>query len=354
MTNQVSQPTDPGSAGIVPLAAGAPVSDRQTGVVAKRVRPTVSTVIEQFGTIAVIAALAIYFGLAAPNGVFFTWANFSSVLQTIAVLGVIAAGLTTVLVLGAFDLSIAGNAALAGLIAATVAVNTQSTVVAALVAVAVSGIVGLVNGLVVTRLGVPPFIGTLAMGLFILVGIQQKVAPNGTVSGGMPSNFGALGQGRLFGQLPVVVLIAIAVFILIGFFLRNTTSGRQMHAVGGNIEAARLSGVRVLGVQVLAYTICGLCCGLGGFLNASIFNLGSAQSGSSLLLDAFTACFIGASTLAAGRFHILGTAIGVFTLGMLTNGLTLTGWSNDSVPIAKGTLLIAAVAVAGIMRKRRA
>lgn len=313
----------------------------------------ISLLVEKFGTIVVIAGLAVYFGLAAPGGTFFTANNFSSILQTVSVLGVVSAGLTVVLVLGAFDLSIAGNAALAGLIAATVAVNTQNTAVAALVAIGIAGGIGLVNGILATKFGVPPFIGTLSMGLFIVVGVQQKVAPNGTVSGGLPESFGALGRSKVLG-LPAVAVVAAFVLLAVWFFLRHTSTGRRMHAVGGNIEAARLAGVRVVGVQVLGYTICGLCAGLGGFLNASIFNLGSAQSGSSLLLDAFTACFVGASTLAAGRFHIPGTAIGVFTLGMLTNGLTLAGWSNSSVPIAKGALLIVAVAVAGVMRKRRA
>ena len=312
----------------------------------------IASLAERFGLLVVVLGVAVYFGLAAPGGTFFTWDNFSSILQTVSVLGVVAAGLTVVLVLGAFDLSIAGNAALAGLIAATVAVNTQNTALAALVAVAIAGGIGLVNGILSTKFRVPPFIGTLAMGLFIVVGVQQKVAPNGTVSGGLPQDFGALGQGTVIG-LPAVAFVAAGVLLAVGFFLRRTSTGRRMHAVGGNIEAARLAGVRVIGVQVLGYTICGLCCGLAGFLNASIFNLGSAQSGSSLLLDAFTACFVGASTLAAGRFHIPGTAIGVFILGMLTNGLTLAGWSNSSVPIAKGALLIAAVAVAGIMRGRR-
>lgn len=313
----------------------------------------ISSLVEKFGTIIVVVGLAIYFGLAAPGGTFFTANNFSSILQTVSVLGVVAAGLTVVLVLGAFDLSIAGNAALAGLIAATVAVNTQNTAVAALVAIAIAGGIGLVNGILATKFGVPPFIGTLSMGLFIVVGIQQKVAPNGTVSGGLPESFGALGRSKVLG-LPAVAVVAALVLLAVWFFLRHTSAGRRMHAVGGNIEAARLAGVRVIGIQVLGYTICGLCAGLGGFLNASVFNLGSAQSGSSLLLDAFTACFVGASTLAAGRFHIPGTAIGVFTLGMLTNGLTLAGWSNSSVPIAKGALLIVAVAVAGVMRRRRA
>ncbi len=308
--------------------------------------------VERFGAIIVIVVLGVYFSLAAPEGVFLSWNNISSILQTVSILAIVAAGLTVVLVLGAFDLSIAGNAALAGLLAASVAVQTQSTAVAVLAAVAVSGIVGLVNGLVVTRLGVPPFIGTLAMGLFIIVGIQQYIAPNGTISAGLPPNFGTIGSSRV-GGIPAVVLIAAVVLVLVSFFLRRTTLGRQMHAVGGNLEASRLSGVPVVVVQVFAFVVCGICCGIAGVLNASVFNLGSAQTTSSVLLDAFTACFIGASTLSAGQFHVAGTAIGVWTLGMLTNGLTLAGWSNNSVPIAKGVLLIVAVSVAGVMRRHQ-
>ena len=197
-------------------------------------------------------------------------------------------------------------------------------------------------------LRVPPFIGTLAMGLFILVGFQQKIAPDGTVSLGLPENFGSLGQGETFG-IRNTVIIAALVLLFAHLLLKHTVLGRHMYAVGGGLEAARLAGIRVDVVRIVAFTLCGLACGLGGFLTASTFGLGSAQAGGSILLDAFTACFIGASTLTIGRFHILGTTLGVLTLGMLTNGLTLTGWTSDDVPIAKGVILIVAVAAAGLL-----
>ncbi|MBF4764382.1 ABC transporter permease [Nocardioides islandensis] len=315
-------------------------------------RPTAERLGQRYGTIVILALLFVYFAVKTDNGVFTTRDNLSSILQSSAVLGIVAAGLTLVLVIGAFDLSIAGNLVLATLLAAKIAVDSGSTDLGMLIAVGVAGAVGLANGLIVTVLRVPPFIGTLAMGLFILVGFQQKIAPDGTVSLGLPENFGDLGQGEVFG-VRYTVLIAALVLLVAHFLLKHTVLGRHMYAVGGGADAARLAGIRVDVVRVIAFTLCGLACGLGGFLTASTFGLGSAQAGGSILLDAFTACFIGASTLTIGRFHMIGTTLGVLTLGMLTNGLTLTGWTSDDVPIAKGVILIVAVAAAGLLRRRQ-
>lgn len=326
--------------------AGTPVEPRRSR------RPAVERLGQRYGTIAILVALFVYFAVRTDNGVFTSQDNLSSILQSSAVLGVVAAGLTLVLVIGAFDLSIAGNMVLATLLAAKIAVDSGSTDLGLLMAVGVAGVVGLANGLIVTVFRVPPFIGTLAMGLFILVGFQQKIAPDGTVSLGLPANFGNLGQGEAFG-IRYTVMIAALVLLVAHVLLKHTVLGRHMYAVGGGAEAARLAGIRVDLVRVVAFTLCGLACGLGGFLTASTFGLGSAQAGGSILLDAFTACFIGASTLTIGRFHIIGTTLGVLTLGMLTNGLTLTGWTSDDVPIAKGVILIVAVAAAGLLRRRR-
>ncbi|MBF4160753.1 ABC transporter permease [Nocardioides acrostichi] len=306
---------------------------------------------QRYGTLAILAALFVYFTLRTDDHVFATKDNLSSILQSVAVLAIVAAGLTLVLVIGAFDLSIAGTMVLATLVAAQVAVNTGSTDFGILAAIGVGGLVGLANGLIVTVLRVPPFIATLAMGLFILVGFQQKIAPDGTVSLGLPDNFGQWGQGEIAG-IRYTVIAAVSTMLFLHLVLKHTVTGRNMYAVGSGPDAARLAGIRVDLVRVAAFSVCGLCCGLAGFLTASSFGLGSAQAGGSILLDAFTACFIGASTLVIGRFHILGTAVGVLTLGMLTNGLTLTGWTSDDVPIAKGVILIVAVAAAGLLRRR--
>lgn len=306
---------------------------------------------QRYGTIVILVVLAAYFAVKTDGGTFLASSNISSILQSSAVLAIVAAGLTLVLVIGAFDLSIAGNMVLAVLLSAQIAVSTGSATLGLVAAVGISAAVGLVNGLIVTVLKVPPFIATLAMGLFILVGFQQKIAPEGTVSTGIPADFGSIGQGTFLG-VRYAVLIAIGLMVVLHVVLRHSVLGRHMYAIGSSPDAARLAGIRVDLTRVVAFVVCGACCGLGGFMTASIFGLGSAQAGGSVLLDAFTACFIGASTLVVGRFHILGTAIGVLTLGMLTNGLTLTGWTSDDVPIAKGVILIVAVAAAGLLRRK--
>jgi ribose transport system permease protein len=308
--------------------------------------------LERFGTLAILLLLGLYFAVASPNHVFVTWNNLSSIIQVSSVLGVVAAGLTMVLVIGDFDLSVSGNMVLAVLVSARVAVETGTTLTALFAAVLASAAVGLVNAFIVSKLRVDPFIATLAMGLFVLVGLQQRIAPLGAISIGLPSDFADFGNGTVFG-IRYVVLAMIGVLIALHVLLAHTPTGRNMYAIGGNIHAARLTGIRVERLRTLAYVLSGVCCGIAGFMNASIFNLGNAQAGGTLLLDSFTACFIGAATIVVGRFHILGTVIGVMALGMMTNGLTLVGWQADSIPVAKGVVLILAVAVTGLLRAKR-
>lgn len=155
-------------------SAAAPPATGQAPQTTSAWRPIIERIGQRYGTIAILVLLFTYFAVRTDNGVFTSTDNLNSILQSSAVLGIVAAGLTLVLVIGAFDLSIAGNMVLATLLSAKIAVDSGSTDLGILVAVGVAGAVGLANGLIVTVLRVPPFIGTLAMGLFILVGFPAE------------------------------------------------------------------------------------------------------------------------------------------------------------------------------------
>lgn len=307
--------------------------------------------VSRYGTIAFVVVVAGYFSLNA-GGEFLTSSNLKNIAVAIAPLAILGAGLTVCLVMGDFDLSIANNAIFASVVAARVAVESGSVGWAFVVGVLAATAVGIFNGLVVTKLGVNAFIATLASGLFILQGLGFVLSETGTISSGLPEGFNTVGNDSLLG---VRLMIWIAVVVLVGLWLllAHTEIGRRMDAVGGNPVASRLAGINLDRTRIAGFAISGMCAGIAGILIASQFNLANATGQGTLLLDAFTAAFVGSAVLKVGRFHIVGTAFGAAVLGILTNGMTLVGVSSDYQNIYKGLILIAAVAFASLGRRSR-
>jgi len=307
--------------------------------------------LSRYGTILFVLGVMTYFTLAA-SGDFLTFGNLRNVAVAVAPLAVLAAGLTVCLVAGDFDLSIANNAILAAVVAARIAVDNDTVFWAFSAGIGTALAVGFLNGLVVTKLGVNPFIATLAMGLFILQGLGFVLSDTGTISSGLPEGFNAIGNDSFLG-IRILLWVAVGTLVVLWVVLKHTELGRRMDAVGGNPSASRLAGIRLDRTRIAAFAISGLCAGVCGVLLASEFNIANANGQGTLLLDAFTAAFIGSATLSAGRFHIVGTAFGALVLGMLTNGMTLVGVSSDYQSIYKGAILIGAVAFAALGRTRQ-
>lgn len=312
---------------------------------ARRRRRLLSSV-GRFGTIIGLVALCAYFSIATDA--FLTKENLLTILDSSALLGIIASGLTVTLVMFDFDLSIGYTATLAGMYSAGVAVNHGTTwgIAAGLFA---GLVVGMANGAVVTMFNVSAFIATLGMGT-IIQGVIFGYREGAQISFGLPENFTAIGTGDFIG-VSYLIWIMGGVMVVLWLMLQHTRLGRQMYAVGGNPVAARLSGIHLGRTRFIAFMIAGLSSGLAGVLLASNLGTGNPTAGIGYLLDAFTACFIGAATLRDGEFHIGGTLVGVLILGVLTNGLVLVGVAPDWQTISKGGVLIAAVAIAGVMRK---
>lgn len=300
----------------------------------------------RYGTLIGLAVMLVYFSVRSD--VFLSQQNLLNILSATALLGIAAAGLTVTLVLFEFDLSIGWVATAAGVFAAGVAVD-HGTLIGFAAGIATGLVVGLVNGLVVTRLNVHALIATLAMGT-ILQGLIFGYRGGAQISGGLPSSFSSVGRNELVG-VRMTVWIMLAVMLLLWALLRHTPLGRRMYAVGGNATAARLSGINIRRTRVIAFATSGILASLAGVLLASNLNAGNPTAGLGLLLEAFTACFIGAATLRDGEFHIPGTLIGVLILGVLANGLVLTGVSASWQTIIRGVVLISAVAFSGLMRR---
>jgi ribose transport system permease protein len=302
----------------------------------------------RYGTVASLAALIVAFSIARPD-VFATLRNLLNVLNQVAILGIISAGLTVCLVMGLFDLSIAALATFGGYATAYMFVYLSVEGGWAVVSVV---LVGVLNGALISYLGISAFIETLAMGS-VITGIVLGVSGSRTIMSGIPDSFLVIGQDSIYG-VPNPVLIMILVSLVLWVFLEQTQAGRNMYAIGGNREAARLSGIPVKRYGLFALGICAGCAALGGIVACANLGAGRAEGvGQAYLLNAFTAVFIGASTLRPGRFHILGTIIGVLLIGIINNGLSIIGVENFWQYIVQGILLIVALFSAGLLSMRR-
>jgi ribose transport system permease protein len=308
----------------------------------------------RYGTIVSLAALLIVFSLARPE-VFPTIDNVLNIMNQISILGTIAFGLTVCLVMGLFDLSIAAMATLGGYVATLLLVRYPDTVsvpVAVLASIVVCALIGIVNGLIVSYLGISAFIATLATGS-IITGSVLGISDSKTIITGIPDEFMAIGQGSIFG-VSNPILIMLGVGFMLWLLLEHTQLGRHLYAIGGNAEASRLSGIAVKRYAPFALAVCAACAGLGGLMAAAVLGAGRPQGvGDTYLLNAFAAVFIGASSLRPGKFHMLGTLIGVLLIGVINNGLSVMGVPTYWQYIVQGVLLVIALFSAGILTMRR-
>lgn len=303
----------------------------------------------KYGTIIALVVMFIAFTITLPN-LFLTPQNLTNVLSQVAIGGIIACGLTVCLAAGEFDLSIGYVTSFAGvLVTGFISFQHLPLPLAILATLAVGLLIGLINGLIVTGARVSSFITTLGVGTAV-VGVNFAYNSGAPVTTGLPDEFKQIALQRFFG-LPVPVLIMLAVALILWILLNRTVLGKNIQAVGGNPEAARLAGVHVARTRIAALMICAVCAALAGILLASKLGSGQYNAGDGYLLDAFAAAFLGTVALRDGDFHIIGTVIGILTVGVAFNGLALMGAPTFYQYLFKGILLVAAVAVSTIARR---
>lgn len=310
--------------------------------------------LSRYGTILFLLLLVVGFSFARPD-VFATQLNLLNVLNQASILLIISSGLTVCLVMGLFDLSIASMATLGGYLVCKLLVDQGDNPQLWLTLIGVlifASAVGMLNGLLVSYLGISAFIETLAMGS-IITGAILGYSQSRTILGGIPDSFLVFGQQATFG-IPNPVIIMVIVALVLWLMLEHTQNGRNLYAIGGNMEAARLSGIPVKRYALLALGISAACAALGGIVAAANLGAGRPQGvGDTYLLNAFAAVFIGASTLRPGQFHIFGTFIGVLLIGVISNGLSIMGVETYWQYIVQGVLLIFAMFGAGMVVMRR-
>ena len=279
---------------------------------------------------------------------FLTKNNFLNILVGVSILGIVAATQTMVIIARGFDLSVGSTVALAGVVSAEILTAGGSDPLAVAGAIGVGLVVGVVNGLLITVVQVNPLITTLAT-LSIVRGIAYVWTDALTQVFPGP-NLRWLGTGRVFWDIPVSVLIMLAVFVAVWLTLRFTTFGRSLFAVGGNPRAALLAGIDVGRVQFAAYVISGLSAGFAGAILAAQLSAGSPQAANGLELNVVAAVVLGGASLAGGRGRVWGTLLGALIMETLRNGLVLTDVSSFYQMIAWGAVLLLAVVIDQLRR----
>ena len=289
--------------------------------------------------------------LSFSTDTFLSMRNFLNVMDQITVLGVMAVGMTLVILIGGIDLSVGSVLALSGMVMGYLGNNREwPFVIAILVALVASAACGLTSGLMVTRLRMPAFIATLAM-MSIARGIASIIT-NGEQIVGFPDWFSNLAITRHFGFLTVTVGLMVAITLIAWIVLSFRPVGRALYALGGSQEVARLAGIPVRQYTIWVYVICGALAGLAGVILSARLNSSQPSSGLGYELDTIAAVVIGGASLSGGVGSIGGTAVGVLIIGFLRNGLNLLQISPFVQQVVIGVVIAVAVA-ADTMRNRK-
>ncbi|WP_033289030.1 ABC transporter permease [Amycolatopsis jejuensis] len=295
-------------------------------------------VTDWLGVSGALVVLVLLFAIVAPY--FFTVENVLDIARQIAVTAILGAGLTFVIVTAGIDLSVGSAVGVTAFTAVVLALHGVPAPLALLAALAAGAIVGLVNGVLVARLGLAPFIVTLAA-LTYLRGITY-VGTNGTTLFSTELSYAALGSGTVAG-VPIPVLIMAAVFAAGWYLLNRTVFGRWVYAVGGNAEAARLAGIPVRRVLLAVYVLAGLCAAIGGIITSARLQSSVPDLGTGYELSAIAAVVLGGTSLMGGRGSLVGTFLGAAIMGVLVNGMTLLNISSFYQQIIQGAVIVVAV-----------
>jgi ribose transport system permease protein len=301
---------------------------------------------DRVGILAVLVALVVLMVLIAPN--FATVSNLLNIARSISINAILAAGLTLVILAAGIDLSVGSILAVAGVASVLAASGGLPAPVAVVVGVLAGCLAGLVNGALTAYLGLAAFIVTLGT-MTALRGLAYTMTDGQPIVSNTLS-FRDIGNGYVAG-LPVPVVVMAVVYLVIWFLLERTRFGRQVYAVGGNAEAARLAGIDVKKVTTAVYVIAGACAGLAGVIFAARVVSAQPTAGTGYELDAIAAVVLGGTSLAGGRGRLYGTLVGSVILGVLSTGLILLNVQFFTQLLIKGGVIILAVTIDGLKQR---
>jgi ribose transport system permease protein len=324
---------------------------------AKRTFQIRSDTLQRFLAFGGLIILIIVFSLASPY--FLTSENMGGILLATAVNGVLALGVTFVIINGGIDLSVGTVMTLSAVMTAQVMIIWQQPILVGILAGLLTGaLCGTLNGLMVTKMKIPPFVATLGM-LYITKGLSLVVAQLRPIYFNDAPGFNQAAMSSILGSIfapldPVknVVLVFFGAALVAAFILGKTVLGRYTFALGSNIEATRLSGVNVDRWQTAVFMLCGLFAGLAGVLIGARLNSAQPALGAGYELDAIAAAVIGGTSLSGGEGSILGTIIGALFIATLANGLRVMGVQQEWQIVVTGTVLVLAVFLDRLLKQR--
>ena len=302
----------------------------------------------RFGTVIGLGALCAVLWALTPH--FLTVSNLLNVAQQTSINAIVAVGMTYVIISGGIDLSVGSIVALAGVVLGSLLQGGQPLVVALPAALAVGLACGLLNGALVSVGGLPPFIATLGM-MSVARGAALLFTEGRPVSG-FDEGFRSLATGSL-GFVPAPVVVMIVVYVAAHLVLTRTTFGRYVYAIGGNEEATRLSGVAVRFHKTAVYGVSGVMSAIAAIVLTARLNSAQPIAGTMYELDAIAATVIGGTSLMGGEGTLAGTLVGALIMGVLRNGLNLLGVSSFLQQIVIGGVIVGAVLVDTVLKRRR-
>ena len=309
-----------------------------SGALAKRIDPLqIRRYLRRYALLVVFIVMCIIFSISHEN--FFTWGNLLDVIRSNAISGLAAIGLTYVVLSGGIDLSIEGVIALSGIIAGSLSYDPIMAVTASL---SVGLLVGLINGFIITRSGVQPFIYTLGANRAIQ-GIVL-IFTRGISIYDVGPDFKIIGKGSISG-IPIPIWIFLILLAITYLLLNHSKFGRYVYSVGSNEEASRLSGIKTNQVKMSVYLISGFLAALAGIVLTSRVAAAEATAATGWSLDALAAVIIGGTSLRGGQGGILSTVLGIFLIGVLNNGMILMNVPSNYYQFVKGTIIIIAVLI---------
>jgi ribose transport system permease protein len=286
-----------------------------------------------------LLALCLFFGSQTPF--FFTQANLETLTSTIAVVGITSIGMTLVLISGGVDISVGSVAALAGVVTSLLWLKTGIPLgISALLGVLSGGLVGFLNGAIVSYLKINPLITTLAT--FSIIRGLAFVLSEGQTNLLSNEAFNFIGRGSIAG-IPFSLLVMITLYVSFSLILRHTAFGRNLYAIGGSAEASRLAGISVTPHLLIVFTLSGLLAAFSGIITVSQLASSAPRAATGLEFTVITAVVLGGTSLAGGKGTLIGTLIGVIILRVLDNGLVLMAVSSFYQDVARGLVLILAV-----------
>ncbi len=298
--------------------------------------------ITKLGPLIGLFLLVIVITLLNPS--FLSINNLFNVLRQVSISALIAFGMTFVILTGGIDLSVGSTLALTGAVAASLLASGMDPIIAMGIALILGLILGAINGVIITKGKVAPFIATLAT-MTIYRGLTLVYTEGRPISGlGDSMAFQLFGKGYFFG-IPVPVVTMILTFAVLYFILHKTTFGRRVYAVGGNEEASRLSGISPDRVKIAVYAITGLLAAMSALILTSRLNSAQPTAGESYELDAIAAVVLGGTSLTGGKGWIFGTLVGALIIGVLNNGMNLIGVSSFFQQVVKGIVILLAVLI---------